>query len=232
MPSEQTATILKLNYAYLDEFGAAPVPLEMTRLTGMSPTNGNEDFFRRAEAPFGIFLDWTRYATEEASDRLYLAQASLTKLPTSMSEDLPVPELVTKAGAGDIYDSNLWMGIAPTYTPLHRDPNPNLFVQLAGHKLVRVLSPEIGDTVFGRIQYTLGNKGSAKFRGNEMMKGEEKRLLEAEIWDNSSNSSADRGKGFEAHLSGADGLFIPKGWWHSVKSVGDGISASVNWWFR
>jgi len=33
-------------------------------------------------------------------------------------------------------------------------------------------------------------------------------------------------------VSPGDALFIPKGWWHSIKSVGIGVTASVNWWFR
>jgi len=33
-------------------------------------------------------------------------------------------------------------------------------------------------------------------------------------------------------LEAGDGMFIPKGWWHSVKGVGKGIIGSANWWFR
>lgn len=230
MRSEQGAP--SLNHAYLDNFGTAIVPLELTRLPGVTPADDVKDSFQRAEVPFHIFLEWTKLATIETPERLYLAQASFAKLPKALTEDLPVPDIVTKAGTGDIYDTNLWMGIAPTYTPLHRDPNPNLFVQLAGHKIVRILPPAAGDRIFGRIQSALGMSGSAAFRGDEMMKGEEKRLLEAEIWDDSSPASDDLEEGYEARVWGADGLFIPKGWWHSIRGVDSGISVSVNWWFR
>ena len=221
-----------LNYSYLGKFGDAIMPLEFTRLSTTSVVDQDKDSFRRAEVPFYIFLEWTKSATSETSERLYLAQAPFASLPEALKADFPTPKIVTKSGTGDIYDTNLWMGIPPTYTPLHRDPNPNLFVQLAGNKIVRTLPPEMGEGVFARVQNTLGRSGSAAFRGEDMMKGEEKRLLEEQIWHDSSLPDEAHEVGYEAHIGRGDGLFIPKGWWHSVKGVGDGITGSVNWWFR
>ncbi|RMD44720.1 hypothetical protein DV735_g392, partial [Chaetothyriales sp. CBS 134920] len=118
---------------------------------------------------------------------IYLAQCPLTSLPDVLQADLPTPELVLKAGKGDVYASSLWLGHASAataaYTPLHRDPNPNLFLQLAGCKEIRLLPPEVGDVLFDAVR-------------------EE------------------------------EALFIPKHWWHSVKGVGGGVTASANWWFR
>ena len=222
-----------LNHDYLSNFGAATVPLELTHLAGTTVVEEITDSFQRAEVPLQMFLDWTKLATAKTPERLYLAQASLSTLPQSMTENLPAPDYVTKAGTGDIYDTNLWMGIAPTYTPLHKDPNPNLFVQLAGHKIVRMLPPTIGDDVFRRVRKALGRPSdepmSAAIRGDEMMKGREKRLLEDEIWNSPDGLS---GQGYEVHVWGGDGVFIPTGWWHSVKGVDEGILGSVNWWFR
>ena len=222
-----------LNYSYLDTFSSVIVPLEFTRRPTAAPAAEQDDAsFQRAEAPFYIFLEWTKSATSKTPERLYLAQASVAGLPEALKMDVPTPEIVAKSGTGDIYDANIWMGIAPTYTPLHRDPNPNLFVQLAGNKTVRILSPEMGDKVFARVQDALGRSGSAAFRGEEMMKGKEKRMLEDLVW-NDTLKLKDAGKaGYEVHVGSGDGLFIPKGWWHSVKGVGEGITASVNWWFR
>ena len=227
---------VSLNYSYLSSFGDAIVPLEFTRLsTTSSATNQDEDSsFLRADVPFSIFLEWTKTVTSETSERLYLAQASFASLPEALRMDLPTPEIVVKSGTGDIYDANIWMGMPPTYTPFHRDPNPNLFVQLAGHKVVRILPPELGDRVFAKVQKALGRSGSAAFRGEDMMKGKEKRLLEDQVWKDTSAGFGDEAGevGYEAHAERGDGLFIPKGWWHSVKGIGEGITGSVNWWFR
>ena len=225
-----------LNYSYLSSFGDAIVPLEFTRLCTISSAGCQDEdsSFVRADVPFSIFLEWAKTVTSETSERLYLAQASFANLPEALRMDLPTPEIVVKSGSGDIYDANIWMGIPPTYTPLHRDPNPNLFVQLAGHKVVRILPPEMGDRVFAKVQKALGRSASAAFRGEDMMKGTEKRLLEDQVWkDTSAALDAEVGEvGYEAHVERGDGLFIPKGWWHSVKGVGEGITGSVNWWFR
>jgi len=146
-----------------------------------------------------------------------------------MRDDLPTPEVVLKAGKGDVYDSSIWLGLAPTYTPLHRDPNPNLFVQSAGKKLVRLCRPETGRAIFAKVQEKIGGSASATMRGEEMMQGAEKRALEAEVWH---DDTASRSAVWEAELESGDAIFIPKGWWHSIKGVGDGMTGSVNWWFR
>jgi hypothetical protein len=165
------------------------------------------------------------------SSRLYLAQCQLLDLPAVLREDFPIPELVARAGKGDVYDTNVWIGHPPTYTPLHRDPNPNLFVQLAGEKVVRLLAPADGQAVFGAVRRELGKSGgreAAAFRGEEMMQGEERMLLDKMVWESPVSAGSDAGVGFEARLGVGDGLFIPKGWWHSIKGVGEGVTGSVS----
>lgn len=232
LPTQDETGTVALNHSYLSKFGDAIVPLEFTRLSTASAASQDETSFQRAEVPFYIFLEWTKSATLATPERLYLAQASFASLPETLKADLPTPEIVARSGKGDIYDTNIWMGIPPTYTPLHRDPNPNLFVQLAGHKIVRILPPEMGDKVFAQVQDALGRSGSTAFRGEDMMKGEEKRLLEDRVWNDNAVLDEDGVVGYEAYVGRGDGIFIPKGWWHSVKGVGGGITGSVNWWFR
>ena len=157
--------------------------------------------------------------------RIYLAQAPIVDLPQGLRDDLPTPEVVLRAGKGDVYDSSIWLGEAPTYTPLHRDPNPNLFVQLAGKKIVRLFRPEIGRRIFARVQEQIGGTASASIRGEEMMAGAEKKALEQEVWGENNNEF--RNAAWEAKLGAGDGLFIPKGWWHSVKGIGEGMTGSV-----
>ncbi|KKY35701.1 hypothetical protein UCDDA912_g04309 [Diaporthe ampelina] len=187
----------------------------------------------RFDAPLALLMAALRYnaQTEEQSRlrQLYIAQSSLADLPAELSQDLPAPRVVAEAGKGDIYASSVWLGLEPTYTPLHRDPNPNLFVQLRGSKVVRLLPHGDGDAVFRHVQARLGRwGGNSRIRGAEMMEGPERELLHDVVW---------REPGWplqEAHLGPSDALFIPKGWWHSVRSrYDDGrLNGSVNWWFR
>ncbi|EEP80793.1 conserved hypothetical protein [Uncinocarpus reesii 1704] len=187
-----------LNYDYLEPYGNCHVPLELTTI---APT-GNpkpEESFKRFHAPLSLFLDWTRSlgnsSTESPSGnaerpvapnvRLYLAQCQLLDLAAPLRDDFPVPSYVANAGRGDIYDTNVWIGIAPTYTPLHKDPNPNIFVQLAGTKHVRLLPPDAGLAIFSAVREQIGRSGGAQnaaFRGEDMMRGLEKDLLDQAIW--------------------------------------------------
>ncbi|KAJ5380954.1 uncharacterized protein N7496_003382 [Penicillium cataractarum] len=247
-PSATSHPTTRLNLEYLEKHAAdAFVPLELTELAVSSSCgnkNGNMSqqatasdvvSFRQFHAPVTLFLEWMRTAeTSPQSTRLYLAQCQLLDLPQVLRDDFPTPDIVAKAGKGDIYDTNVWIGHPPTYTPLHRDPNPNLFVQLAGRKVVRLLAPSEGQALFSSIRRQLGKSGgkdAAAMRGEEMMQGQERVLLDERVWGDSASAGSE-GSGYEAHLEAGDGLFIPKGWWHSIKGVGEGVTASVNWWFR
>lgn len=61
-----------------------------------------------------------------------------------------------------------------------------------------------------------------------MMEGPERDMLHDAIWREPSCPMQ------EAYLGPSDALFIPKGWWHSVRSQSDDgrLNGSVNWWFR
>ncbi|KAK3503746.1 hypothetical protein B0T13DRAFT_139470 [Neurospora crassa] len=164
---------------------------------------------------------------------LYIAQAPLSHLPSPLRADLPTPLLVSHAGRGDIYSSSIWLGLQPTYTPWHRDPNPNLFCQLCGTKVLRLMAPKRGEALFREVMASLAvAAGSGKIRGEEMMKGEQRRALEGAVWGGDGEGTDDMM--YEVTVQAGDMLFMPLGWWHSVKSVGEegGINGSVNWWFR
>jgi hypothetical protein len=98
----------------------------------------------------------------------------------------------------------------------------------------------------GRGGGKIGSMG-VSVRGEEMMVGEEGRLTEDVIWGNDGRMNAQEKivrnnfvgpedtreddeelEGVEARLGPGDGLFIPKGWWHSIKGVGEGVNASVS----
>ncbi|KAI1811930.1 Clavaminate synthase-like protein [Poronia punctata] len=199
-----------------------------------SVKGGHSDFLQ-FEAPLNLILRASQFAMERqgSSDcikRLYIAQSDIRSLPGPLLEDLPVPTIVQQVGRGDIYSSSIWLGLQPTYTPLHRDPNPNLFCQLVGSKAVRLLRPRDGLSLFDSVRRTLGSGGSSRFRGPEMMFGPERDALHRAVWVEP-DASKDI---WEAVLQPGDALFIPQGWWHSVISLGHDakLNASVNWWFR
>ena len=221
---EGPADGLRLNQDYLHQYGHLRLPFELTART-KNGEGDDEASFQRLQGIFSPFIQWANDASgQEGSDRLYLAQASLSGFPLELQRDFPPPELLW-SGKGDIYDTNLWIGVAPTYTPLHRDPNPNLFVQLAGKKMIRLYEPTEGLRLYCRVQERLGRTPSPKIQGDEMMSGRARMAMEGAVWGEAVAGEAVK---FEASLHRGDNLFIPKGWWHSLKGVGPGIIASVS----
>ncbi|KAI1326735.1 cupin-like domain-containing protein [Xylariaceae sp. FL0255] len=191
--------------------------------------------FQTFDAPLSLIIlasqfNKTRTTPAERIKQLYIAQSNIRDLPPSLIEDLPTPDFIKQAGKGDIYGSSIWLGLQPTYTPLHRDPNPNLFCQLVGSKVVRLMPPRLGESVYADVRRKLGVPGNSRFRGAEMMHRPEREAMHRAVWAEPDSSS----KIEEAFLEAGDSLFIPKGWWHSVASVGEDaeLNASANWWFR
>lgn len=200
--------------------------------------------FLRFRAPLDLFIAALSYnKLQSAPDKkvtgLYIAQSSLSGLPESLQQDLAPPPLVKDS---DIYSSSIWLGLTPTYTPLHRDPNPNLFRQLHGSKIVRTLPPRAGHTVFTRVQAAISTGAvNSRLRGEEMMEGPEKSALHDAIWTDHGDPRVGERTIYEVTLEAGDAMYLPTGWWHSLKSaaaggesgLGEGeLNCSVNWWFR
>ena len=200
----------------------------------LRPPTSAPSFFQ-FDAPLSLLLSalaFNRSSPNTPLRQLYIAQSPIPDLPPQLAADLPTPHIVAKAGKGDIYASSIWIGLEPTYTPLHRDPNPNLFCQLHGAKVVRLMSPTAGEALFRTVQRKLGKSGSSRIRLADMMHGPERDLLHTTIWDATGEDTA--GELLETRVGPGDALFIPVGWWHSVRSDGweGALNASVNWWFR
>jgi hypothetical protein len=184
-----------------------------------------EPQFSRFGAPIGLFLQWqeqklSRSPNQVASMKdiaLYIAQSSLDSLPAALRKDIPTPPDIAES---DVYASSLWLGIPPTRTPLHKDPNDNLFVQLSGTKVFRLLKPEDGITVFG----------DKRVRTEEDLMGTDAEEIELWLWNEEQTASEVTPifTCWEATVNENEGLYIPRGWWHSVRGVGAGINTSVS----
>ncbi|KAK8078822.1 hypothetical protein PG994_002629 [Apiospora phragmitis] len=197
--------------------------------------NKNQTRFSQFNAPIGLLSKAIEFNAQHKDSkmrhkRLYIAQMPINELDPELQLDLEAPKLLQRSATPcDVYNTSIWLGLEPTYTPWHRDPNPNFFMQLVGQKSLRLLPPGPGGKVFMQVQNAIGSANSSRIRGTEMMEGPERSALHDTVWGGDAPKEVQ-----EATLGPHDCLFIPKGWWHSVKSVREEghLNASVNWWFR
>ncbi|EIM85642.1 Clavaminate synthase-like protein [Stereum hirsutum FP-91666 SS1] len=253
--------ILHLNTDYLSRYSDTTVSLE---LTTTRVSDGTIEDFERVDAPLSLFLQYIELAGRNMDTgthrySIYLAQSSLSSLPPELLASLPKPEFVISSytsppssttltssprlsgNPGDnIYGSSLWLGLALTETPLHRDPNHGLLMMLAGRKRIRVVSPRVGKDIFDTVKARTITRssmdghdgGRGRVRGKEMMIGDEREGLDEIVWGPQDGRSGKSWEGFDGVLDVGDAVFLPMGWWHSLKGVGEGMVGSVNWWFR
>ena len=139
----------------------------------------------------------------------YLAYTRLEDAFPELKEDCQFDEL---AGPGRMTpDTRLWIGSGGTRSMLHADLKDNFFVQTFGTKKVLMASPH--DT-----------PGVYPFRDN---------IVNSEV--NPDQPDFERFPRFrdvdllEATLAPGDMLFIPRGWWHYLRSLEPSIS--VNYFF-
>ncbi|KAK6339180.1 hypothetical protein TWF718_008603 [Orbilia javanica] len=170
----------------------------------------------------------------------------------------------------DIYSTSLWLSRIPhsiqtqTHTPLHRDPTDNIFLQLASSKIITTIPPLLGDKIFSHL-HRHSKLSSTDPRGrirDGLLEWKESSVLDRVVWYDENGKKDGEGGELEAEdeiergvinllkssgevyktvVRKGEAVYIPAGWWHSVKSVlpdhteeleGKGVVASMNWWFR
>ncbi|KAI9034409.1 hypothetical protein DFJ74DRAFT_640210 [Hyaloraphidium curvatum] len=187
-----------------------------------------DDDWAQKIIPFGEFLDdyvvgGGRSSPGPDRDGIelrqgYLAQHDLMGQIPRLRADVAVPDYAFAIGASDASDRpppdpivNLWFGPAGTVSPAHTDPHHNLYAQVAGHKYARLFAPSQAERL-----YPAGGIISNTSRVDV----EDPDLAEHPLFAGAEYE--------EAVLAPGDLLFIPKGWWHYLRSLT--VSCSVSFW--
>ena len=170
----------------------------------------------------------------------YLAQHPLlTQLP-SLRKDITIPDYCFIDPPGPLPASrtgqitslttakleepliNAWLGPAHTTSPLHHDPYHNFLCQVVGRKYIRLYSPLETLKVYPR-----GNEDGIDMSNTSQVDV-------GAFVDRIKGSLDGFEKFFEAQyvdcvLEPGEMLYVPRGWWHYVRSLSTSFSVSF-WW--
>lgn len=177
--------------------GGAPVEVQSDRCT--NPEYEMNTMSHRRTMPFDDLID---AITDGPANNTYLtgqnnSRSAQTLYP--LFEDLkPLPPFL-----GQWQDPVFWMGGA-TVTPLHHDLVQILLCQIIGRKLVRLVHP-MQTPLLGRREGVFAS--DIKWLDDETATSRGIAVLDYEI-----------GPG--------EGVFLPVGFWHCVKSCGPSVSAA------
>lgn len=175
-----------------------------------------------------------RYGETEQEEVAYLAQ---NELFGQVLHDIPIPHFCDnsehKIGEGKLYHNMLWMGPRHTVSPLHFDPLDNLLMQVVGWKRVLLFPPDDQDSEQdgeGKRTRISSNEPTWHYAGAN---GNQYNTSGVDI-ENPDHGQFPNFKAlaptpFECILGPSDALFIPKRWWHHVRSLEMSVSANV-WW--
>lgn len=191
---------------------------------------GNYSQSQIADVPFAEFLTFMQFfeerygrrpeETKESDDGapsqeelMYLAQNDIFP---ELLEEIDVPQFCSELGEGKLYNTMIWIGPYGCLSPLHYDPLDNVLMQFVGQKKAYLCAPT--------AQVHAGAEGN---QHNTSPLNPDKEITNeiAQKYPSIRDITF-----LEATLNAGDALFVPKKWYHHVRTIE--TSVSVNTWFR
>ncbi|CDU23540.1 uncharacterized protein SPSC_02169 [Sporisorium scitamineum] len=176
---------------------------------------------------------------------LYMAQHDLAAQFPALESDYMLPDYVYTSPpppaswpgyrppvTPDGVITNLWIGPAGTVSPPHRDPFYNCFVQVVGYKEVWVAPPHCcprkiaapsGHTP-AKDAVNLSSADTGSITDSLMAN-----TASIDVFDAIEDVPLVRSAAAKAVLGPGDLLYMPPGWWHSLRSLTRSFSVST--WF-
>jgi lysine-specific demethylase 8 len=140
----------------------------------------------------------------------YLTQTALFELAPSLRDDCRFPPFPPWSLLSRM---NLWLGPKGTKSKLHYDSDHNLFAQIYGRKVVTLLAPEHRSACYPiNVTWYDGYSPVDVFNPDLQAYPEFAHVTV-----------------FRDTIGPGDILFIPKHWWHDIRSLDTSISVNL-WW--
>ncbi|RPB20579.1 Clavaminate synthase-like protein [Terfezia boudieri ATCC MYA-4762] len=186
--------------------------------------------------PFKQFLHEYILHPSPSSTTGYLAQHDLFSQVPALRNDIAVPDYCYSSSYTDGDDPdvddidtpepllNAWFGPKNTLSPLHTDPYKNILCQVVGRKYIRLYNPHTETPRLFPRGVEAGGVDMSNTSGVEVG-WREGRENKQKIWEEFKKAEY-----VEGILEPGDGLFIPVGWWHYVRSLD--VSFSVSFWWK
>jgi hypothetical protein len=146
-----------------------------------------------------------------AHDRYMMAP--LGELPQELRADAPPPAYL--AGT-TLQSAKLWIGSAGTVSGLHFDLADNLHAQVSGRKRFTLVDPRQSACVYPNSFFD-GVPNGCRVDVERPDHARFPRLRDAEL--------------LVAELEPGDAIYVPRGWWHHVRTLELGIAVNF-WWAR
>lgn len=169
-------------------------------------------FMRMFEDKFGRKLEENKQG-DPPSDLIYLAQNDI--FPELLSE-IHIPDFCSQIGEGKVYSTMMWMGPYGCISPLHFDPLDNILMQFVGQKKCFLCAPH---------NHVYAGAGGNQHNTSPLDPEEEITSSLAKKYPSVRDVRYQ-----EATLEAGDILYIPKKWYHHIRTVQ--TSVSINTWFR
>lgn len=165
---------------------------------------GGQESYER-QMPFGAFLD----RAEQPGPPCYLGYTRPTELIPGYDRAFDFGPLTPPAP--EPTDTRLWIGSAGTCSGLHSDLKDNVFAQIQGHKRVFLVPFRQTHLVYPFLDNIVNSQVDPEHPRPERFP----RFARADV--------------LSCVVGSGDVLFIPRGWWHYLRS--ESPSISINHWF-
>lgn len=191
-----------LNY-FMNVAGYRTVPIELGKK--YDSDDWSQGMFR-----LGEFLKKFLSAESNNSQTAYLAQHDLFDQIPQLREDFTVPDYCTISSKDPIVKS--WIGPKNTISTMHTDNKHNLLCQVMGEKLIILASPNDSNNLYS-YEGLLNNTSQ----------------VDPENLNFTEFPLCKKVKFFKLILKAGEILYLPKMWFHYVRSLSPSIS--VSFWF-